>query len=355
MLDKIKRSLVKVFPFPVTAVFEPTTMCNLRCKACARWYWENPSYGRHLTLENYKKALGNILDSVIWIPSIAFVSPGGEPLTNPEFNSIIGYNFSKNISSIVTTNGTLLTQDIVNFWKSHKVSRVAISVDSCEVDEYESIRIGAKFERVKNSCKMVSEAGIHLQLNTIIFESNVDKLMGMAKLAKEVRASKVYYIKPQYTGEFVESLDPKVTKERLQLFTEVRTYLKDNNIGWLEPVSMETYFRPCLFPFTTPWIMIDGSIRPCCFIFGNHDQTLDGYTYKIDGDKYLLGNIYKDNFLKVWLGRGFTSLRDFIKATEYKEGEKIDMEQLKEWKRYPLSPNRFEHCRACLWRWSAAC
>ena len=353
MLETLVNQAVRRLTLPpLEAVFEPTSVCNLGCRACLRWYWKNPSEGKHLTLPAYKDAMSNIG----WVPMVGFIGTGGEPLMNPEFNNLIEYNASKHISSVFGCNGTLVTPEIVKFWASHRVKRVTISFDSCDPEEYEAIRIGSNFEKVKNVCKMISSAGLFLQLNMIVFERNVDKVLDYAKFAKEVGASKVFYIRPQYTGAYNDASNtPTITSKRENLFGQTEAYLRANHIAWVNPIRMGTYFRPCLSPFASPWIMLDGTIKPCCFIYGNHPETLDGYTYDVNGEVYTLGNIYKDDFRKIWYGQGLKELRNFIKQTECKEGEEIDPNQLKEWKKYPLSNNRFEQCRACLWRWSAAC
>ncbi len=344
---KAAEKVVRTFSLPPTSVsFEVSKLCNLHCIACRRWYYDSTREG-YVSIDKYRQAI----DNIGWVKDVNVIGPDGEPLCNPDFNRIIEYNTSKYINTTFTTNGMLVTPELVNHWKSNKVSQIGISLDSPNKEEYEMLRPGANFDKVISSCRLINSAGIELHLNMIVFESNVDKVLDFAKLAKDVGASKVYYIRPQYTGSYNKNLNPIITLKRIALFEGVKEFLIKNKIGWYEPLCLGTYFRPCMFPFTSPWITLEGNIKPCCFIFGNHTEYLEEVSYEINGDKYILGNVYKDNFEKVWTGPKFREVREFIKSTEYLRGSQMSLEELKEWKLYPQVGNRFEQCRSCTLRW----
>ena len=348
MLEELARTLIRKFPlYPVSVVFEPTTYCNLKCKACRRWYWDNPSKLKNLTLSMYREALKNIG----WVPSIKFIGPDGEPLCNPEFNNLVEYNSSKNTFTQITTNGTLVTPDMVRFWKRHKVARVVVSFDSCDPSEYEAIRLGSNFNKVRDVCKLISSNGIPLQMNMVTFERNVDKVLDYAKFAASLGACEVYYLRPHNVGE-ASSIPPKITLERQKLFRETEDFLRVHKIKYIKPMRMGTYFRTCIQPFAAPYILLDGSIRPCCTIFGDYKENLEGQLYQVDGSKYTLGNIYQDKLINIWNSKNAKDLRKFIKETDYKEGSEIPLNQIASWKKNPIGCGRFEQCRSCLWRWS---
>ena len=143
-----------------------------------------------------------------------------------------------------------------------------------------------------------------------------------------------------------------MTASRIELFRRTRLYLDSKKIDYIKPLDFGPYFRTCIQPFSAPYIALDGSVRPCCTMFGDYEETLDKKVYKVEGNRYNLGNIYKDSFSKIWFGSPLKELRNFLKETDYKEGSKIPLDQLELLRSNCFSKGRFEQCRSCSWRWS---
>ena len=102
---------------PTNAVFNVTDACNFRCPYC--FVEHNP---RRATLEIAEKVCQYLLNAPNeGRPTLWFF--GGEPML--EFNTIIKPIVEKYTDQMIfgiTTNGSLLNEDVVDFFYKHKVS-----------------------------------------------------------------------------------------------------------------------------------------------------------------------------------------------------------------------------------------
>jgi uncharacterized protein len=125
-----------------------THQCNLRCKYCC--YGEHSQYkgrthnNQTMSPEIAEKAISNFLERSDFVNAISFY--GGEPLLN---FSLIEHSisFAKDLASklgkkpmfLMTTNGTLLTDEIIHYLVQHDVF-VHISIDAVK-ESHDQYRI----------------------------------------------------------------------------------------------------------------------------------------------------------------------------------------------------------------------
>ena len=109
--------------------------CNLNCIYC---YGDGGSYGRErelMSFETAKKAIDFTVDNSEGVNNILIVFFGGEPLINFDvvkktfdYCKSIESDKGKKFSFSMTTNGTILTDEIYSFIKDNKI-HVMISID----------------------------------------------------------------------------------------------------------------------------------------------------------------------------------------------------------------------------------
>lgn len=353
--DALIRTIVRKIPFPpVEAIFEPTKLCNLGCEHCRRLQVGSVAQikgtGIHFTPEQFTESLGklNRIRRVGWIGD-------GEPLLNPDWNKLIEISAKKGIYTQFSTNGTLVTKEDVDFWKSHKVDIVQISLDTSTAETFEKMRPGAKFDRVIESCKLISAAGIKLQMSNILFAESIEDMPNYIDLCIEVGAWKIALPRPHLYGTLERYLpsypDPVVANPILKIAQDKARKAK---IGWYEPWLITSYFKRCMFPFLAPYVQIGGTIQTCCFMSGE-DRTgyYGGESFEIPATNYEMGNILTDDFGKIWRGDAYKELRRLLIKSEKPVGTTIEPEQLLALKNNKSS--RFSSCWGCSWRWSVEC
>ena len=355
MFDATIRKVVRRLPFPrIQAILEPTKICNLQCDYCRRNEDGSVAHskegGKHFTPDQFRVVLSKLkhLRVANWIGD-------GEPLLNPDFNKLIEMTSDKGACTSFGTNGTIVTKKDVAFWKNHKVSEVSVSIDSPDPEIYEGMRKGAKFDRVIESCKMISDAGIKLQLQTILFADSAAYMPAYVDLAIKVGAWRIALPRPHLYDTLERYRSSYPEPDKVNNILKIAKYkMKMAHIKWYEPWEMKTYFKRCMWPFLSPYIQIGGIIQPCCFMSGN-DKTdsYDGVAYSVPSVNYEMGNILTDDFNEIWKGEDYKELRRTLIKSEKKVGTPIKTEQLHELKE--IKNGKFSHCLGCSWRWSIEC
>jgi len=327
-----------------------TWNCNLKCTICARKnaVMEN----RNLTLEQFKQLTAHFprlrrINIVGW----------GEPLMNPEFLDIMSFAAAKGVSAVFTTNGMLLSEDMITKLPRN-ISSVFFSIDSPKPDIYQQLRPGARFEKVKaHILKLRSlRPDINAVIQMVLLKENVRDVGRLVAFASEVGAHSIHLINlAAFTQEddkrhlhFIEddisgllkSAHEEAARQKVKLYSPP-----------LKPQS-----RPCKLPWTEPYITLDGVIYPCGFSyrgFGVVGEWYAGIPLEFPVGQFQLGNIYQDSFDKIWNGKGFRLLRSTLRSCSTDAETSVkDMAEMR--KNADILP-RFSYCRICLWRWNCAC
>ena len=129
-----------------------TDKCNLFCKHCC----ENSSVAaKELAEEEYTK----IVDKVIEMRPKAVVITGGEPMTRPDFESIV-LKLKKSGVEIMhlLTNGTLINQSNVDFLVSN-FDKISISADGINEETCSKIRGKNVFEKIVKAVELLKSKG----------------------------------------------------------------------------------------------------------------------------------------------------------------------------------------------------
>ncbi|MBU0650540.1 radical SAM protein, partial [bacterium] len=88
---------------PLYIQLETTTHCNLRCKMCVRN--ETIKNPKHLSFEKFKYIFDQTGASKVTLSGL------GEPLLNPELPEILSYLTKQNVTSMIPSNGTMLSNE----------------------------------------------------------------------------------------------------------------------------------------------------------------------------------------------------------------------------------------------------
>ena len=356
LLERVAEDIVRwKILMPKMVDLEVSRVCNLKCPRCLR---NAPS---SLCLkENKLCSLQTVKDLLEEIPSIVTFNfmGDGEPTCNPEFQDIIKYIASKNINTIVTTNGTLLTEKIVKEWAENKIYRVHVSIDGATKETYERIRVGAIFEKTIENLKLLRKASIPVCVNMLLTEDNVNEMPEMVSLCAEAGVKEVTYLMPICTlGSDIGDGPFEFPKDRYWnqvIFGHTAWLCRQKGIHWTLPINLNPMFRRLSFPFTRPQISMEGDVYSCCYMIGRGKTWFGGHLVDIDSKDYVLGNMFQEGFRTIWYGDAMNELRTTIKKSERRRSTIITREELMKM-RENLPDTRFKHCEACLPRWGMAC
>ncbi len=131
-----ERPPVVIENFPLTTmVLNVNTGCNLSCTYCYKEDLDTPSAGRRMQFETAKKSIELLLSESPDRDRYNIVFFGGEPLSNLALiRDVVAYAeerfgaLDKKVDFTMTTNATLLTEEIVDWLDAHRFG-LTISMD----------------------------------------------------------------------------------------------------------------------------------------------------------------------------------------------------------------------------------
>ena len=163
---------------------EPTSKCNLNCKMCFRHTWfDEPICD--LSLEDFGRVLDTIPSSVETI----FFGGMGEPLFHRDIREMVRLAAETGAEVELLTNGTLLTEDMIQGLIEAGLGRLWVSIDNLEshssINEQTSSDSGSGHDhsgrvlaniRRFNRLRQKHGGGIALGITFVAMKSNVHQL-----------------------------------------------------------------------------------------------------------------------------------------------------------------------------------
>lgn len=147
---------------PVEYIVETTAKCNIYCPMCPRETHPQPK--EDMDEEVFRRLVGESAGSAEHMMLIGL----GEPLLDPRIFDRISYCEQHGISTLISTNGTLLDEKAAARLLDSPLSHITLSFDGYSRETFEFYRKGAKFERVRDNfvrfCRMKHERGSKLKI-----------------------------------------------------------------------------------------------------------------------------------------------------------------------------------------------
>jgi len=154
---------------PVTAVWEITMGCNMRCghcgSSCKDALPDELSTEEALRVCDEMKALG-----MRWI-----TLSGGEPLTRKDWPLIAGRLYRNGIIPNIITNGWLVNDKMVEDAEANGVETISISLDGVE-KTHDKIRKKGSYRKVIDAFRVLKKYRHTSAANTTVTKENIDQL-----------------------------------------------------------------------------------------------------------------------------------------------------------------------------------
>lgn len=140
---------------PLHGTFELTPFCNLDCKMCyVHLNNEQLSKDHLIPVETWKALIDDAHDAGMMQATLT----GGECLTYPGFDELYLYLLSKGIVPVVATNGLLLDEDRMAFFKRYPPSMIQVTLYGSSDDTYEKVTGHRVFQTVYRNLESLREA-----------------------------------------------------------------------------------------------------------------------------------------------------------------------------------------------------
>ncbi|MDX1982627.1 MAG: radical SAM protein [Bryobacteraceae bacterium] len=237
MLWSYLRRRSDVRALPVEFIVETTAKCNLYCPMCPRETHKQPKQDMSDAIfERLVEESGSSAEHMMLIGL-------GEPLLDPKIFDRIEYCEKHSISTLLSTNGTLLDEANAEKLLATPLKHITLSFDGATAGSYEYYRKGARFEKVRDNfvrfARMKHERKAPIQV--------VVQMVRMERNAAEV-------------DDFVRfwSAVPGVDQVRIK---EDETNLMRPGAGH----DAADWKYPCHYLWRGPmYVKHNGDVYPCC-------------------------------------------------------------------------------------------
>lgn len=234
----------------LTLQVEPTNACNLDCRICMRRNLERPT--SFLSLDDFKRVLDS--GNFRYVGLLGW----GEPLLNLQLFEMIRYAESKGVSTSVTTNGTLIVDNIEDIFSSG-LREIAFGIYDKELFRQSLSQIE---ELIREKSRRDSKIP-KTYLDITIYKENLAQILELIRLAPELhvdavilhRLFNVYKVDP--TVEYLS------VEEEAELFAEIKR--------WARRLKLELYLPPkhtypCRIVKRSIFVTADGRVTPCTYL-----------------------------------------------------------------------------------------
>ncbi len=222
---------------PVEYIVETTAKCNLYCPMCARETFKQPKEDMSdAVFQRLVRESGRSAEHMMLIGL-------GEPLLDPLIFDRVEYCARHGISTLLSTNGTLLDEKAAEQLLDSPLEHITLSFDGATKESFEFYRKGARFETVRENflrfARMKAERRRKLQV--------VVQMVRMARNAGEVDDFIRYW-----------SAAPGVDQVRI----------KEDETNLMRPAAghaASDWQHPCHYLWRGPmYVKHNGDVYPCC-------------------------------------------------------------------------------------------
>jgi radical SAM protein with 4Fe4S-binding SPASM domain len=297
-------------PERVLGVFmDQNNKCNLRCRMCG---FSDPRVPALAKYDLPRWLYDRIASEVFPRARYVCLSLMTEPFMTRDFADRLlavrefGVPFSE-----VITNATLLTPAAVGKILESRLSRVIISIDGGTREVFESIRTGARFERVLANWHLLQSARAAarstlpvMRVNHVLSELNIDTFDEFLRLLEQLRPEEVAVrtVSRMSDAEIQETTDAvfwsKVcaAREKLSEFCR-RTGIADSGYLRGRPTRIDLFDEGhtammCRYPWEMISIHPNGDVYPC-----------------MAWSRPPIGSLATETFDEIWNGPALAALR----------------------------------------------
>lgn len=338
---------MKGYAPPYSLELNPTFRCNLDCIFC-----NGAQYG--VTRERRKELSDRECHDLIRQAGLLGVrelrlAGDGEPLLRNDLAvSLIREAGRVGMRGFLTTNGTLLTAEVIEAMVRSRWIHVSISIDAPGAEDYDTVtgttgmfgRLMANIEALKEAKRKSRRLGPWLHINTVLFRNTYDKLPEMVALARDLGIPSISF-EPLVKSPPIAHLElgpdeieelPRYVREAERLARAVR--ISTNVGGLLEPGlvverdmggllvdgieeaassdsqvgekpscqpgeehPLDLAALPCFQPWSRIVVRPDGAAYPCCNFYDAGAE-----------------NVRSQGLEGVWTGAYFNRVREGISA-----------------------------------------
>jgi Fe-coproporphyrin III synthase len=300
----VQRNGVSIDYGPVV-VWNCTRTCNLHCIHCYA-NSDSKKYQGELTTREAKALIDDLHG--FKVPVILF--SGGEPLIRNDIFELIEYAKKNKIRSTISTNGTLIDEEVATRIKEQGVGYVGVSLDGIGSKHDEFRQTKGSFDKalagIRNCLQVNQKVGLRFTIN----KHNYNQLEDIFYLIKEEKINRVCFYHLVYSGRGSEMIKEDIShqesraamdliiKKTLELGDKVEILTVDNHSDtvYIYLEAMKRY--PHLADNILKLMKMNGGNRSGIAI-ANIDYQGNVHPDQFT-QQYTFGNIRDKNIKEIW-------------------------------------------------------
>ena len=280
---------------PVNVTWEITKQCNLSCIHCLSESGQD--HQKELAFDQCLSVINQLSSFQVFQVNFG----GGEPFIRRDFLPILDTCHRNDLVTCISTNGTLLDQDALDFLRGRKMVYLQVSLDGGSAATNDLIRGKGTFKRILSTLDQLESRKIPFSINTVLTSLNFPDISSLYSLAKNFGA-KLRLSRFRPAGRGKRSWDYlRLGKEDLKAFSQWLSDHKDVATGdsffsLEEEERKELGLNLCGAAKFTCCIDPEGGVYPCAFL---QETTFYG------------GNLLHQSLGEIWSdAQGFKLLRN---------------------------------------------
>jgi len=277
---------------PISAIIEPTNICNLRCPVCETGAGILRREKGVMSFSNFKI----IIDKMPKLNNIMLYFMG-EPFLNKEIYKMISYAHNNNIFTSICTNGEYLNSD--ELLKSG-LEEINFQIGGATQKTHSTYRVNGKLEKTINNLKELlekrdklikngHEIKIKITLGLIVMKQNENEINKVIEMGRSLGVDEINLIPPAVRN--IEQAKEFMPEDEKYWFYNKDAFKK----GILIPNVIPN--NKCYFLWNATAIFWNGDVVPCC--------------RDAQGD-YIMGNILNDSIKSIWNNNKYKSFRKMV-------------------------------------------
>ena len=282
---------------------ELTVRCNEHCLHCGSRCGDITS--EELSLEQYKIFLSQVKEDLGTDKKMLCIT-GGEPLLRRDFFDIMGFAHGLGFHWGMTSNATLITEDIARELKKCGMGTISVSIDGLEETHDSFRRTPGGYKKAMEGISALLKVGgfKSVQVTTVVTHQNIGELDRLYDIFNNIDIDSWRVINIEPMGRALSHPELILTKEDyVTLFEFIRnkriagepvTYGCSHYLGAEYEREVRDWYYLCTAGLYTASITANGDIIACLDIERRPEL--------------VQGNILRDRFSEVWK-KGFEDFR----------------------------------------------
>lgn len=246
------------------AFIEITNYCNMKCKHCMNWSFENTNKG--FEKDNILKLIEDLYKNKT---EKIYIS-GGEPLLYPYIDEAILHANALGMKVTLATNGLEVPKHIDAIKKGAQL--VSISLDGIGKTHDELRGVSGAFDSCVKAFELLKENNVKTKISTMIWKENIDELEDIILFAKSYGVSKLNFafLIPEGRAKSDDTIKVPTNKYK-EIVENVKKLIKkyeteDFAIRLRRTSTLDKNSLDCPGGDNLIHINVEGKVAPCSWI-----------------------------------------------------------------------------------------